>query len=166
MGLFSWKYCDDPNHRMICGKVKDSYLLIPEEFGGGHITERRYDGYGCMGGHDVYELLAIWNKKYISSENICIPKRESFSEGEDGQRYFESALKRYEYQCKCITDFINEKPDDFMKDTYGKDYLREIGIYIDFGKKSLKYPLKIAEKSTSVYEKCKASVRDPLQGCY
>ena len=56
MGQFSWLYCDTEK-QMIDGKLKDSYLLIPKAFGGGRIVEHCYDGYGRMGGHDVYDLV-------------------------------------------------------------------------------------------------------------
>lgn len=38
------------------------YVLVPKEFGGGHIEEDNYEGYGVFGGHDIYELVAQWNK--------------------------------------------------------------------------------------------------------
>lgn len=60
MGQFSWLDCK--NGTQILDDVEqDSYVLVPEEFGGGHIAERCYDGYGHFGGYDIYALVAKWN---------------------------------------------------------------------------------------------------------
>lgn len=65
MGFFSWITSD--TKKSISNTYSDRgtfpvYVLIPEEFGGGHIKEDCYEGYGVFGGKDVYELVAQWNK--------------------------------------------------------------------------------------------------------
>lgn len=60
MGQFSWLDCKS-GKQIIDNQFKDVFLLVPERFGGGHITEHCYDGYGHFGGEDVYALLARWN---------------------------------------------------------------------------------------------------------
>lgn len=60
MGQFSWLDCKDKS-QIIDDMWEDVYLLIPKEFGGGHIVEHCYDGYGRFGGRDVYALVAQWN---------------------------------------------------------------------------------------------------------
>ena len=69
MGQFSWLDCVT-GEQIIDNKRKSVYVLVPKEFGGGHIKEGVYDGYGHFGGHDIYELVADWNKEYISFDNI------------------------------------------------------------------------------------------------
>lgn len=64
MGYFSWLTCD--TERSISNRDSDRgtfpvYVLIPKEFGGGHIEETDYDGYGRFGGQDIYSLVARWN---------------------------------------------------------------------------------------------------------
>lgn len=60
MGQFSWLDCKDGS-QVLDDVWEDVYLLIPKDFGGGHIEEHFYDGYGRFGGRDVYALVAQWN---------------------------------------------------------------------------------------------------------
>ena len=65
MGFFSWKTSDTDksiSNRYSSRGTFPVYVLIPEEFGGGHIEERNYEGYGEFGGQDIYALVARWNK--------------------------------------------------------------------------------------------------------
>ena len=65
MGQFSWLDCKT-GKQIVDNKYKKVYLLVPRVFGGGHIEESCYDGYGRFGGQDVYDLVADWNRKFIS----------------------------------------------------------------------------------------------------
>lgn len=168
MGFFSWKDCKGKG-RIIAGEYKSVYLLIPAEFGGGHYEDDYYNGYGEIGYHDVYEQVAMWNKNHISTGMIEKPVRETWDNTDEGQEYFEFVMKRYEKQCQRMTDFINGKDENYMIEKYGDDYLREIGIDIsvtDKQNRKLKYPIKITHDENAVYEDCKYSKVDPLQGCY
>lgn len=60
MGQFSWLDCKT-QEQVLDDVRRDVYVLIPKEFGGGHIKEECYDGYGHFGGRDVYALVANWN---------------------------------------------------------------------------------------------------------
>lgn len=60
MGMFSWLDCKS-GKQVLVNEFEDVYLLIPHEFGGGHVLETCYDGYGRFAYHDVYELVALWN---------------------------------------------------------------------------------------------------------
>jgi hypothetical protein len=54
-----------------------------------------------------------------------------------------------------------------MKEKYGEDYKRSIGIDIacyNDQNAALKYPIKIAERKNSVYETCEPSLSDSDQG--
>ena len=168
MGCFSWKYCDSKG-RMICGKYKNSYLLIPEEFGGGHLIESCYDGYGHIGIVAIYDAVADWNRKYLTTDMIEVPNRNLWGDTPEGQQWYERAMKKYQVQCNRLLDYVRGKSDAYMVKKYGNDWKREIGIDIacyDEDNKKLKYPIKIAEKEDSVYEQCRYSKRDPMQGCY
>ena len=69
MGQFSWLDCKDGS-QIIDNKLEDVYLLIPKRFGGGHIREIQYDGYGHFCYQDVYALVARWNRpKECNGEN-------------------------------------------------------------------------------------------------
>lgn len=179
MGFFSWKYCDS-NDRMIVGKFIPSYLLIPQEFGGGHIIENCYDGYGSMGGCDVFEIVAEWNRKHLTKDCLPIPKCNRVNSPcpswysadewpEIAKKLDEKDMTQYQKDCQCIEDFAKGLSDDYMESMYGVDFKRELGILIagdDEDNRQLKYPIKIAKKADSVYENCIASESDPLQGCY
>lgn len=64
MGQFSWLDCNDSS-QILDNHKEDVYVLIPKEFGGGHIHEECYDGYGNFGGNDIYDLVVDWNRKYL-----------------------------------------------------------------------------------------------------
>lgn len=60
MGQFSWLDCKNGT-QVVDNKRENVYLLIPAQFGGGHILEPCYDGYGHFCYQDVYALVARWN---------------------------------------------------------------------------------------------------------
>lgn len=166
MGQFSWLDCVT-GKQIIDNKVKEVYVLIPEEFGGGHIREVCYDGYGHFDGYDIYDLVALWNRGHISKEDIKYPDRSRWGNTELDERFYQSALKGYENSCKRIDDFAHNVPDAEMKERYGKYYLREIGIDIacyDEDNARLEYPIKITYDGNAVYEDCEPSPSDPNQG--
>ena len=58
MGVFSWLDCKT-NKAIKIGER--CYVLIPQKFGGGHICEYSYNGYGEFGAVDIFGLIAEWN---------------------------------------------------------------------------------------------------------
>ena len=169
MGFYSWKYCDDESERMICGKCRNSYLLIPQAFGGGHIVEPCYKGYGYMGSYEVAETVAKWNRGLVTADFLSEPERSDYGADEEGQLWYERDMERYLSDCEMLNAYAGGKSDAFMEQNYGKEWLRNIGILIscdDEDNARLPYPLKIAMSSDAVYENCGPSLRDPLQGCY
>ena len=165
MGVFSWLDCNTGRQVKIGRKA---YVLVPKEFGGGHITEMYYDGYGNFGGFDVYDLVADWNKGYITEANLRgMPKRSNYGKGESGDFYYELAVKRYNDTVKKITLWQAGASDDEMEEKYGSEWKRNIGIDIacyDEQNEALKFPIKICHNSKAVYEDCKPSMSDPNQG--
>ena len=199
MGIFSWKYANDYRKAMKIGDPKPSYLLVPPEFQseyGEAIVHSLYGGYGVMAGYDVYDLVALWNRKYLSvaalkrdcKEFLVRPLEDcglwSFEKEElreDGyseeeiqtknelakKERHESSLRHVNFICHRIQDFVDGiLSDDQMKEKYGDEYLREIGINIacdDEDNARLKYPIKIASILIP-YEKARPSKSDPNQG--
>ena len=69
MGSFSWNKADSLTDIENVAEGHSFKFLIPKEFGGGYI-EDTYQDYGRLGTkedgepkHDMYELLAFWNKE-------------------------------------------------------------------------------------------------------
>ena len=83
--------------------------------------------------------------------------------------YFERAMNRYEYKTRRLYEFINHTPGEEMKERYGRDWKREIGIDIaclDEDNARLPYPIKICKTNGHLYNELPASMGDPGQGCY
>ena len=145
MGQYSWRDC--VTGKPILDDVsKTSYVLVPREFGGGHIAESRYDGYGHFGGYDIYELVLEWNKEYI-------PQYVKLMEVGKWE------CDPYTNDIDDLMDYYNDKPVDVEP--------RELGITLacyDEDNARLKYPIKITYDETAVYEDCPISESDPNQG--
>lgn len=142
MGQFSWLDCK--SHEQVLDDVcRDVYVLIPKEFGGGHIHESCYDGYGRFGGKDIYDLIPEWNKGMIP-EIIRLSKN----------RHWKASVNA----------------DQLMKFYNGEDIsipLRHLGIGMacyDEDNARLEYPIKITHDPKAVYEDCRPSLSDPNQG--
>ncbi len=173
MGQFSWLDCKT-GEQVLDGVRRKVYVLVPKEFGGGHIEEKCYDGYGRFGGKDVYDLVADWNRKYISYAP---------------DHLFPSQLKNYGWMKQCVATGSHEGWDvevtAFEKKWY-KPYSdlsktreqvvaevgehfewRYIGIALacyDEDNAALPFPIKITHDADAVYEDCEPSKRDPMQG--
>ena len=166
MGQFSWLDCKT-QEQIVDGRCRNSYVPVPQEFGGGHIVERCYDGYGHFGGHDVYDLVADWNRAHIDKTMIRKPERENWGDGKFADEFFAKAMERYNRDCNMVDDFTAGFDDDAMRERYGDDYKRIIGIRIaclDEENARLRYPIKITHDPEAVYEWCAPSKSDPNQG--
>lgn len=193
MGKFSWIYSD--THKQLLDDIyADTYLLVPKPFQekyGKAIYESCYDGYGNFGRYDVYELVALWNRENLPSETraLRLPKVEEYgglfdsekeelrkkgmteeeikkADAEKQQEYCDKAILRYKKVLLRNKDFANNVPDNVMKEKYGRNYLREIGIDIacyDEDNTALTYPIKITTKEME-YEEVAPSLSDPNQG--
>ena len=137
MGQFSWLDCKT-GEQVVDGKTRDVYVLVPKEFGGGHIKETCYEGYGRFGGHDIYDLVVDWNREYL-------------------EQYRQDDTFKCDWLQHC--ESIDEAFERLKK--------RNIGISIacyDEDNARLKYPIKITHNSAAVYEDCEPSPSDPNQG--
>lgn len=163
MGQFSWKYADT-NNRIALKLLGSAYVPCPD---GTVIYESCYQCYGMFGGHDIYDLVADWNRSYLSVDILGKPKRDDYPSSSQGERYYSNNLKWYEFKCRRLQDFINEKPDSYMAATYGDDWKRQIGIDLIHEKrsnKSLRFPIKICRNRPDSYDKIRPSTIDPHQG--
>ncbi len=175
MGCFSWKYCDSyrngDHKRLRIGN--EAYVVFPKDRGacglppGVTLYEPSYDGYGDFSGYDIYEIVADWNKPYITEANLIKPVRSTWSDDESGEAYYQAAVKRYEKSINRLRDFQDGERDEIMKIKYGFDWKRMIGIDIacyDDQNAALRYPVKICRFKKSVYENLPPSPGDPDQG--
>ena len=171
MGCFSWKFCNKKDRLRIDG---EAFVICPAPGDGLEagtvLHETCYDGYGRFDGHDIYELVADWNKPYLSVYNVEMPDRRHWADDERGDLWYEEALERYKKRLKKMRDFINNKPDDYMRSLYGNDWKRKIGIDIacyNEDNASLHYPIKIFSrrlKPSEKWEDFSPSEDDPDQG--
>ena len=193
MGQFSW-IASDSKRPVLDNVHGDVYLLIPAKFGGNYYHTNYYDGYGNIG-IDVYDAVVDWNKDYLAEiiEKKKKPKLEDYSDKlgwfererleeklgrklteeeteEEGkkqqQEYYKRALSDYEFRLLRARDY-SIYSDEHMKQKYGDDYKRTIGIDIacyDKDNASLPYPIKIVHKANMSYEQALPSMSDPDQG--
>ena len=158
MGQFSWLYCDS-GKQMLDGHLKDSYLLVPKEFGGGRIVEHCYNGYGCMGGHDVYDLVADWNREWVKQNPDYVTYR--------GQKLSEHAWYPFYTDLSLSREEVLEKWKATGDNGHFWIEWRIIGIGLacyDEDNAAIRYPIKIAEYEWSTYEGSAPSESDPNQG--
>lgn len=159
MGQFSWISCDE-EERILNGVMRDVYVLIPKEFGGGHIKETCYEGYGVFDSKDIYELVAEWNKDYLDIV-FRHPNWHASLDQFGIREIMEFYMKNDEKSTQSFVDASCENA--FVK----TEWKRLIGIAIacyDEDNMRLAYPIKIAHDESSVYEDFLPSMSDPDQG--
>lgn len=163
MGCFSWMFADTNNEEAL-NIGMGAYIPRPD---GETIFESNYEGYGIFGGYDIFDLVADWNKNCISEENVRKPLREQWGSTEQDEKWFQSALERYKKDCRRIKDFVSGKSEKYMKEMYGEDYKRCIGIDIacyDEDNAALTFPIKVCKWNPATYSLTPASNSDPNQG--
>lgn len=163
MGCFSWLLSDTKKALKYGG---DAYLPFPKDKGafgllpGTILYENSYDCQGCFSGYDIYDLVAIWNRKYLSDHpDYIIPsEKKPISE-----------YRWYRYYCDLSLD--DKTITHLMRSHENNSYFsfRYIGIDIaclNRNNKNLPYPIKICKlKENACYENLTYSKDDPLQGC-
>jgi hypothetical protein len=178
MGQFSWLDCVS-GKQIIDNRVKDVYVLIPKEFGGGHIKETCYDGYGNFGGYDVYDLVATWNRKILSEKpNFIFPYAVERAQcilknckwdSDYSERIDLQLRNKIWYEFYSNLSFSEDKVVECMKEIGGIIFpeWRWIGIELacyDEDNEALPFPIKITYDEKAVYENCAPSKSDPNQG--
>ena len=195
MGCFSWIY-SDTKKAMKCGKVTDSYLLVPPTFQdkyGEYIHISCYDGYGHFGQYDVFDLVAEWNREYLLEDMLVLKeiKLENFGGLYDFEKrklreqglsedeimtknlkikkeFYDRAVSYQKLIVNRLNDYKNGLSDNDMESKYDKHWKREIGIDIaSEDKQNTGLPYPIKITSSPMqYNNAKASKRDPNQGCW
>ncbi len=160
MGCFSRKFSDVPG-RLIIGKR--AIVPIPpcfqDKYGVSQIKENSYDGHGRYGCYDIYDLVADWNREFLSQNpDLYLP----------GQEEVVSNFPWYPFYAD-----LSLSPEDIdrkMHEITNDFEYRYIGIAIscyDEDNEKMKYPIKICKfEKNAIYDNLPASKRDPMQGCY
>ncbi len=185
MGQYSFMDCKNNGRRVKIYGKQPVYVLIPKEFGGGHIKETCYNGYGSFGGQDIYTLIAAWNRTFLS-ESMLEPiekgkygglwgfEKDDLRKGgktedeiarlddEEREQNYREALKRRKSFLKKMNAYRSGKKVD-------PELIRNIGIAITFynennGGDKIPYPVKITHDSKAVYEDYGFSAHDENQG--
>lgn len=162
MGQFSWMFADTMNQKAL-HEGGEAYVALP---GGGWIYEDDYDGYGRFDGLDIYDLVADWNRKYLSEHpEFLIPSHggrwvnNEWVPDRSGRR-----VDRYEWY-KAYAD-LNLSREEVVKKSGVYEY-RHIGIDIacyDDQNAALPYPIKICRDKPVRYDCLPSSNADPNQG--
>ena len=178
MGQFSWLDCVT-GEQIVDNKRRDVYLLVPKEFGGGHIKETCYDGYGHFGGYDVYDLVARWNRGCLSENpNHIFPYAVSRAQyvmncvknNPDYSEKIELQIRNKDwYEAYKDLSLSEEEVVARVKEIRNSDWVkwRFIGIDIacyDEDNEALPFPIKITYDKNATYETCGISISDPNQG--
>ena len=160
MGQFSWLDCIT-GEQIVDDKERDVYVLIPKEFGGGHIVEHCYDGYGNFDGVDIFDLVATWNRETLANNpNFIFPHENT--EVKICDRNWYEFYANLDLSVEDVCNAITEK--------WGRNYpyeWRYIGIDLacyDKDNEALPFPIKITHDPHACYELCDPSKSDPNQG--
>lgn len=174
MGCFSWMFADKNNEKNLKIDHK-GYLLTPSNE---TLKACPYEGYGEFDGYDVYDLVAIWNRDYLSKHpEFEVPQHGGKWDEETGSWVSNPKTKRideypwYKYYANMSLT-VKEMMDKIAEDEEVKKFLvfvelRCIGIEIacyDDQNAALPYPIKIVSKSGIKYNEVPASETDPNQG--
>lgn len=167
MGCFSWMFADKDNEKNLKINHK-GYLLLPN---GGELKESCYEGYGEFDGQDAYDLVADWNRKYLSEHPEFEILQHNRNNDPSTKRADEFVWYPYYADLSLNRDEVVAKILEDPKAPYGNriyEY-RFIGIDIacyDNQNAALPYPIKIVSKRGFKYDEVSASESDPEQGLW
>lgn len=160
MGCFSWKFADRNNKwRLKIGRA--AYVLCPD---GTILYECDYNGYGDFAGKDIYDLVADWNREFLSQNPDFVIRSASrnVSSYKWYSCYADLTLSPREIEKRLRTEGVWHDCTEY----------RDIGIIIacdDENNAALPFPIKICsskpEGTVQYYQKLPASEGDPYQGC-
>lgn len=175
MGQFSWLDCIT-KEQVVDNKLRDVYVLVPKEFRkeyGLRIVEHCYDGYGHFGGYDVYDLVADWNREYLSKhpeyefgyakKRAVFVKKYQEKEPEYKEEIDFKVSDKNWY--KAYADLSKSREE--VAETTDYNEWRSIGIDLacyDEDNAALPFPIKITHDANAIYEECEPSPSDPDQG--
>lgn len=164
MGQFSWMFADTQNEEALC---LDHICYVPmpnSEF----LFEPGYEGYGEFGGHDIYDLVADWNREFLSrNPEYLIPGHGSYLK--DDGTIVELKPKRVdEYKWYPAYSDLTLSREQVAEKSGIPEY-RWIGIAIACGddrNRKLPFPIKICQRPPhrDSYFQLPASDNDPNQG--
>ena len=142
-------------------------LICPD---GTEIETECHDYYGIIGGKDIYDLVAEWNRFYLSADLLRkkpddpskfgglwdFEKEKLRKEGktedeiqaldeEERMKYFSAAVKRWENMAALIDEYKTGASDKQLSKKYGKEWKRSIGIAISDDERKLKFPVKLTK---------------------
>lgn len=184
MGCFSWRDCVDEEQIVNC-KQRDVYVLVPKPFRTDdmddkhRIKETYYDGYGNFGGHDIFDLVADWNREILSQKpNYIFPHAvgrlqmliDNYDYNSDySERVIAQIRDEDWYEFYADLSLTKEEITARVREKTGMDYweYRFIGIALacyDEDNEALPYPIKITYNPCLSYEQCGISLSDPNQG--
>ena len=165
MGQFSWMFADTDNKQALC-EDHEGYVYLPT---GRYYHERCYGGYGRFDGNDVYDLVADWNREFLSRNPEYIVPQHGRRILDDGSIVdaVERRVDSFPWY-KAYAD-LSLSREDVVKESGIYEY-RHIGIDIacyDDQNAKLPFPIKICKFPPAVvgnYFLLPASEGDPNQG--
>ena len=167
MGSFSW-YASDTKRAIRSENCFTVYALVPD---GAPLKETEYEGYGVFGGQDIYDLVADWNRKYLSEHpEFIVPQCGRMWNKEAGAWVPVPAKKVSDFEWYYLYADLSKTRKDIEQEMRGLrgrlwEY-RYIGIDIacyDIQNAVLPYPIKLVENPVP-YAAAAASKGDPCQG--
>lgn len=161
MGSFSWMYANSGNEKPLNSGNK-GYLYCPN---GSVIEELDYEGYGVFDGNDVYDLVADWNREYLSKH----PEFLIYQGNQNPKRIDSMPWYKFYQNLNLSRETIVKMWIANDERTSAFANYRDIGIDIACGIKRnawLPFPIKIASRPNiqNGYEVMPPSKDDPNQG--
>ena len=179
MGIFTWtdakvekprqnKY-GDYNRKDVVEYGGYAKLIFPDDT---EIETEHHDSYGRIGMYDIYDLVAEWNRPYLSADNLEErPKPERYgglwdfeketlrkqgkseeeiakADEEERNRNWQAAVKRWERMAALIDEYKTGASEKSLAAKYGREWKRNLGIAIaceDENARKLKYPIKLTK---------------------
>lgn len=162
MGCFSWMFADYANLRNLKLGEK-GYLCCPDNQ---YLCAADYDGVGIFGGQDVYDLVADWNRKFLSQN----PDFAILKDVKEKNKKLLPVSQAPWYAAYADLSKTREEVVDFYKQTTGQTFVewRYIGIEIacyNEQNAKLRFPIKVTKTCKCGYDMLPASMSDVTQGC-
>ena len=132
MGSFSWNKADKLTAIENVAYGSSFKFLIPIEFGGGFIKDK-YQDYGYLGTnekgepkHDMYELLAFWNKAEALKYKGEFPLMKEIDDDTDDNRglgiyigCYVGQISKLKYPLKLVSASFNGTYEDLETCSFG-----------------------------------------------